>query len=446
MNLNRVAKEGWYFIGIGGVSMSALALLLHDRGIPVRGSDAKDSEYTDKLRKRGIPVSIGEKEEITEQNVVYTGAIENTNTQLCAAKAAGKRLIPRAECLGKIASEYPFTVSVAGCHGKTSTTAMLSHIFLRAERAFTCHIGGEDSVLGNFYSSATETEHCFITEACEFQRSFLSLHSSVAVILNTDKDHTDCYRDEQELVAAYRQFAEQAEKVVVNADDLNARDFPHALSFGFYAGDIRADRIRAEREKYSFTVTERGISVVRIRLNVVGKFQIANALAAYAAARLSGLSASEIKCGLEDFRGVKRRFEEVGTLCGIPVICDYAHHPREISATLTAAQKICEGTVRLVFQPHTYTRTRDLVKEFLAVLKKAENPVIYRTFAAREPFDFSGSAVVLTSRLPEASYVQSPEQLKKRLTADLKPEDLILVLGAGNIYETACSIVDPKTV
>ena len=107
MNLNRVAKEGWYFIGIGGVSMSALALLLHDRGIPVRGSDAKDSEYTDKLRKRGIPVSIGEKEEITEQNVVYTGAIENTNTQLCAAKAAGKRLIPRAECLGKIASEYP---------------------------------------------------------------------------------------------------------------------------------------------------------------------------------------------------------------------------------------------------------------------------------------------------------------------------------------------------
>lgn len=431
--------RGWYFIGIGGVSMSALAQLLRDRGFSVRGSDAAESIFTNKLRANGIPVSIGGNEEIFEKNVVYTGAIGEDDMQLRAAKAAGKRLFTRAELLGKIAEGYPHTVSVAGCHGKTSTTSMLAHVFRSGSRAFCCHIGGEDLDFGNYFSAGDDY---FITEACEFRKSFLSLNSDVALILNTDRDHTDCYRSDRELLEAYRTFAAQSSRVAVNADDCRAFEIPHDVGFGFRAGEIRAEKPTSEGEKYSFTVTEHGIPIVRVRLGVVGKYQIKNALAAYAAARLCGLTAGEIKRGLESFRGVKRRFERVGTICGVPVICDYAHHPKEIEAALSAAEGMCRGMVRVVFQPHTYTRTRDLMEDFVKVLKKAENPIIYRTYAAREKFAFEGSAVALVSRVGESAYVQSPQDLKNRLVQEIKEDDLILVLGAGDIYDVAKKILD----
>ena len=419
--------------------MSALALLLHDRGIAVRGSDLVESDFTSLLRRRGIAVHIGESEVIEEDDVVYTGAVGEGNPQLEAAKRAGTRLSPRAELLGRVADTFPRVIAVAGCHGKTTTTSMLAHVFASGNRAYTCHIGGEDLRFGNYHRIGDEF---FITEACEFQRSFLSIHGEIALILNTDRDHTDCYADEQEIAEAYALFASGAQKAVVNSDDRFARKIPHALSFGRYSGDITAGRICADGEKYRFTVFEKSAPMVDIRLGVHGRVHILNALAAYSAARLSGLSAAEIKRGIEEFSGVKRRFERVGTLSGVPVICDYAHHPAEIEATLKTAQRICRGTVRLVFQPHTYTRTRDLMQDFVTVLKRAENPIIYKTYAAREPFEHSGSAYTLVSRIPEAAYVQSPEQLKKRLRMEIEKDDLILVLGAGDVYSITKEILD----
>lgn len=432
------ADEGWYFVGIGGVSMSALAQLMHRRGIPVRGCDDTAGVFTDLLQESGIPVAIGSQDEIEEENVVFTGAVDQNDPRLMRAKAAGKRLFSRARLLGMIAEEYPFVLSVAGCHGKTSTTSMLAHIFSCNQRAFSCHIGGEDAVLGNVHDAGDEY---FLTEACEFQRSFLSLHSTVAVILNTDRDHTDCYADDNDVLNAYAAFAAQANKVVVNAEE-RARRIPHALSFGLRAGDVHAQQLRSDGERYCFTVVENDAPTVRIKLRVTGKYQIQNALAAYCAARLSGFTAEEIKTGLESFRGVKRRFERVGTLSGTPVICDYAHHPREIAAVFESAQRLCDGTVRLVFQPHTYTRTRDLMEEFCKTLSLAKNPIIYKTYSAREEFMFEGCAATLTARIPSAVYVQTPEQLKTRLLHDLKKDDLILVLGAGDIYSVAKSIAD----
>ena len=419
--------------------MSALALLLHERGYAVRGSDLCESDFTALLRRRGISVDIGQSEVIDEDVVIYTGAVGEDNPQLAAAKRAGKRLIARSELLGWVASTFQRTLAVAGCHGKTSTTSMLAHIFASGNRAFTCHIGGEDLSFGNYFRTG---EEFFITEACEFQRSFLSIQSEVALILNTDRDHTDCYADDSETVEAYALFAAGARRAVVNADDRNVRKIPHELSFGRYCGDITAGRIFADGEKYRFTVIEKSVPMVDIQLAVCGEVHIQNALAAYAAARLMGLSAAEIKRGIETFRGVKRRFEKVGTLAGVPVICDYAHHPAEIEATLKTSQRLCRGTVRLVFQPHTYTRTRDLMEDFVAVLKKAESPIIYKTYAAREPFEHSGSAYTLVSRVPEAAYVQSPEQLTRRLRQEIQPDDLILVLGAGDIYSIAKGILD----
>lgn len=425
--------------------MSALATLFRLNGADVRGSDQRQSGFTDRLVKLGIPVHIGEEEEIAAENVVYTEAISPQHPQLKAAREAGKRLFTRAALLGRVAEDFPTVISVAGCHGKTSTTSMLAHVFLCADKSFTAHIGGEDAELGNLCRNGTGN-NILITEACEFRRSFLELKSTVGLVLNTDKDHTDCYKSDGDLIEAYRRFAENSAEVVINADDVRARRFPHTLDFGLFSGEIRAEELHATGEKYRFTVVERGIPVVKIRLNVVGKFQVANALAAYAVARLCGLRAVEIKKGLESFRGVKRRFEEVGTICGVPVVCDYAHHPRELAATVSAAQAICEGTVFVVFQPHTYTRTRDFMREFVSVLKTVESPIIYKTYAAREEFEIEGSAVALVSRLPEACYVQSPEQLLKRLKERIRSGDMILVLGAGDIDEIARSLLDKQLV
>ena len=420
---------GVYFVGIGGVSMSALARLLNAHGVRVRGSDAAEGAFLSVLRREGISVSLGSAETISEDTVVFTGAVDGTHPQVAAARRAGKRLLPRAQLLGLIAEQFPMTISFAGCHGKTTATAMLSHI-LRGRRPFTCHIGGEDLDLSNFYADG---EKVFVTEACEFQRSFLSLKSGIAVVLNIELDHTDCYRSVEELFAAFSAFAGRAESVIVNADDVRARSLPHALSFGLFSGDIRAAGLKSSGERYTFTVTEKGVPLVRVRLAVAGKVHIYNALAAFAAARLLGLAPQEIADGLSSFRGVRRRFEQVDFFHGVPVISDYAHHPREIAAAIQTAQAIAEGTVHVVFQPHTYTRTRDLMDDFVAALKAAESPVIYRTYAAREKFLFSGSAAMLTARLPDACYVQSPDRLWRVLAEKVKPRDLILVLGAGDL-------------
>ncbi len=421
----------FYFIGIGGVSMSALAKLLHGEGFSVRGSDDAEGEFTRELRALGVPVSIGRAEEIAEDTVVYTGAVEETHPQLLAAKRAGKRLVRRADFLGELAASYPAVCSVAGCHGKTTTTCMLAHIFRGAGKRFTAHVGGEDLDLGNCYSGGRDF---FLTEACEFQRSFLSIRSTAAVILNCDYDHSDCYPSEEDLFAAYRAFAEQAEEVIVCADDPRARTLPHALSFGIFEGDVRAEHLASLGEQYAFTVTEGGVPVVRIRLHAVGRVHIYNALAAYAAARRFGISGEDIRRGLENFHGVRRRFERVGSLFSCPVICDYAHHPREIAATLRAAEKLTAGTVRVVFQPHTYTRTRDLMGDFVEVLKDCEAPILYETYAAREKYDFAGSAARLLSLLPEARYAASPSHLLRLIGEKAEAGDLILVLGAGDIY------------
>lgn len=441
MNFAEIASfRGVYFIGIGGVSMSALALCLSDRGISVRGSDARESSFTQKLLERGIPVHIGEDEKIEEKLVIVTGAILPTHPQLVAAKRDKKTVLTRAELLGAVAEDFPHVVSVAGCHGKTTTCCMLAHILRSARRPFTCHIGGEDLDLGNYHCEGGEY---FVTEACEFKRSFLELKSEVGLVLNCDRDHTDCYKTKAELLEAYREFALKSQKAVVNADDIHARSIPHALSFGLHNGDIRATSLRSDREIYSFTVEEGGIPVVKISLKTVGVFNVMNALAAYAASRLLGLSAEEIKAGIESFRGVKRRFEYIGTLGGVPLVCDYAHHPREIAATLYTARHITEGKVRLVFQPHTYTRTRDLMPEFIEALEKADGPIIYTTYAARERYDFEGSAVQLTAKIPSAVYISSPERLSSYLRSKVAPKDMVLVLGAGDIYDVAQNIKDP---
>lgn len=425
-------------MGIGGVSMSALAEYLFDCGVSVRGTDQCESERTEYLRRLGIPVEIGDGNPHSERTIVYSEAVR-ARLDFTRLERAGKRLFSRAELLGKIASGFPTVVSVAGCHGKTTTTAMIAHLMAAAGKKFTSHIGGDDLDFRNYHNAGGDI---FVTEACEYRRSFLSLKSSVAVILNVDKDHTDCYKNEEEIFEAFSAFARNGKRVIVNEGDKRARRIPHAVGFG-EGGDYEAKEVRSVGETYSFIACERGVPLAEIALNVVGKIEVQNALAAIAAARSLGLSREEIEAGFRSFRGVKRRFERVGTFRGVSVIADYAHHPREIAASIAAARGITKGTLHVVFQPHTYTRTRDLMEEFVSVLGQTENPIIYETYPAREEYLFEGSAARLVSRIGEGIYVNSPQTLARRLEeTELKKGDLILALGAGNIYEITKSILD----
>ena len=432
---------GVYMIGIGGVSMSALACLLSDRGVRVRGSDRAESPLTRRLIARGIPVHIGEEEEIREETVVCTAAIPAEHPQRKRAEEAGKRLLTRARLLGMVAGAFPHVISVAGSHGKTSCTAMLAHVFAAAGLPFTCHIGGEDLDFGNYVARG---EEYFITEACEYRRSFLSLSGGCAVVLNIDRDHMDCYGSEEALCGAFRSYVSAAEFALVNGDDPRARALPHRATFGVTEGDFRAVGLYADGERYSFRAAE-GDAAADITLGVCGRVYVEDAMAAYAAARSFGIPPATIAAGLRSFRGVRRRFEFIGFLCGAPVISDYAHHPREMRAALSTAQAICRGTVRLVFQPHTYSRTKDLMREFADVLREAESPVLYATYAAREPFDGEGSAAALAGHVPEAVYVQSPAQLRGRLQGLIGKGDLVLVLGAGDIDAIARSVLDQNS-
>lgn len=425
--------------------MSALALFLLAQGYAVTGSDSLPSETVEKLRERGIPVRVG-KERDTEwvtaaDAVVYTDAVSLEDKELSTAFSLQKKIFKRAELLGFITARFPFSLAVSGSHGKTTCTAMCAHILGAAKAPFTAFIGGEDRGMSNFYSSGREY---LVTEACEYKKNLLKIPAKTRIVLNVDKDHMECYRDFSELKDTFSEFLNEAETAVACADDQNLVGFQNAVTFGIEneEADYLAKNLKNEKERYAFTVYEFGKRLCRIRLRTVGRCNVYNALAAFAAARLYGFSVKEIKTGLESFLGVKRRFEEIGRLYGALAVCDYAHHPREILSTLETAKKICDGKLFVVFQPHTYSRTKALMEEFAEALCGVERLMIYKTFPAREKFDEAGSAARLAERIGGCLYAESFSSLSVWLKRTVKENDCVLFLGAGDIYYLAKYLVN----
>ncbi len=429
-----------YFIGIGGISMSALALFLHGCDYEVCGSDGMRSEQTEKLTSRGIKVYVGADETRAElagaDAVVFTDAIPLQHAELQRAMALKKRLYSRADFLGLLCKEFANVIAVAGSHGKTTCTAMVAHVLKGVGVPFTAHIGGDDAALGNFYTDGREY---FVTEACEYKKNLLKIPAHKAILLNMDKDHMECYDGEEDLMNCFRCYCAQADTSFVCADDekcLSLGDFP---SFGIQnsGADYRATNLRANGERYSFTVEEYGKALCRVKLSAIGRCNVYNALAAFAVARSFGFDEREIVAGLESFRAIKRRFEKIGVYRGASFICDYAHHPREIASTVRTAQGICRGKLYVVFQPHTYSRTKLLMPEFLSVLRPLKNLMIYKTYAAREAYDGAGSAATLSRALGNSLYAENVYVLKMWLKKTVKEGDVVLFLGAGDIYYAA---------
>ncbi len=420
--------------------MSALAKFLSVCGYEVAGSDGVKSEETEALAFYGVKAFIGvdgQRAELLDSDVVvYTDAIPIRHAELKKARELKKILYSRAELLGEVCRAFPKVISVAGSHGKTTCTSMCAHILKSTLAPFTAHIGGEDSTFGNFYTSGTDY---FVTEACEYKKNLLKVSADVAVLLNIDKDHMECYDGEEDLVDSFHTYCKRAQTAFVCADDVACANLGEFSTFGIKSGlaDYRAVDLRANGEKYTFTVEEYGKPLCRVRLNAIGRCNVYNALGAFSALRSLGFHEKEIAKGLESFTAVKRRFEKIGSYHGASFICDYAHHPREIISTLATAEGIRKGDLYVVFQPHTYSRTKLLMKEFVEALRPIKNLMIYKTYPARELYDREGSAQRLSQSVGNCLYSENVYVLKTWLKKTVKEGDVVLFLGAGDIYYAA---------
>lgn len=418
--------------------MSALARFSVLSNKRVGGSD-RDYRLSLSLKSYGIKIyEYGSSALAGYDAVVYTDAISRNDAELKFARSLNKPLIPRAKFLAAVSSCFSDVVAVAGCHGKTTCTSMLASIFDAAGARFTAHIGGNSLQFSNFCSFGNDY---FITEACEYKKNFLALRPDTAVVLSTEPDHLECYKSGEELFSCYKKFADRAQRAIVPHGGRLAAEVTAAFTFGTdERADFRAHALSCINGAYGFKLAAFGRESGVINLKVIGRHNVFNALAAAAAANAEGIGYEYIKLGLEGFEGVERRMQLLGNFGGARCIADYAHHPTEIAASIKTAEKITEGRLFVIFQPHTYSRTKNLFSQFVAVLSRVRRLMLYRTYAAREYFDEEGCAFTLSRAVKKSRYGDSPEDILKFMSA-AKEGDTVLFLGAGDIYLIAKDLV-----
>ncbi|MBE5839769.1 MAG: UDP-N-acetylmuramate--L-alanine ligase [Butyrivibrio sp.] len=444
-----------YFMGIGGISMSGLASILIERNFKVSGSDSKKSAMTENLENQGVTILYGQKAENIDKMqpidvVVYTAAVHPDNPEFVAAKNAGIPMLTRAELLGQIMKQYGLPIAISGTHGKTTTTSMLSKILLEADTDPTLSIGGVfKDIGGNIRVGKSEY---FVTEACEYTNSFLSFFPKISVISNIDADHLDFFKDLDDIRHSFRKFAELLPadgSLIINGDIDNLSYITDGLkcsiiTYGstsdcdFYPTDITYD----DHGNPAFKAHLKDGSVLDIKLAVPGIHNVYNALAAIAVSTILDIDKEHVVTALSLFGGTSRRFEYKGEIHGVTIIDDYAHHPTEIKATLTAAQNYPHGKIWCVFQPHTYTRTKALMNEFAEALSLADHVILADIYAARETDNLGISSRTLRDKIielgHECNYFPTYEnfaEIEKFLLQNCTKGDLLITMGAGDVVK-----------
>ena len=435
--------------GIGGVSMCPLAEVLHGMGLQVQGSDMSDSATVKHLRSLGIPVHVGHVAQDIQgaEFLIRTAAIHDDNPEIAAARAHGIPVFERAEAWGAIMQQYENALCIAGTHGKTTTTSMATHIFMAAEKDPTVMIGGTLPMLHSGYRVGRGDT--IILESCEYCNSFLHFFPTVAVILNVEADHLDFFKDLADVEHSFRAFAQLVPPeghVVANADDPGVREALEGIdrfSFGLEApeADCRGVNLRWDHGLPSFDVVIRGQVYTHLDLQVGGKHNVYNALAAASAAYLLGIPGGAVKAGLEAFTGAGRRFEYKGEYNGAKVYDDYAHHPGELHALLDMARSLGYGRVVCAFQPHTYSRTKALFDEFVQELRRPDVVILAEIYAAREKNTIGITSADLAREIPGAICCPTLEAVTDALAQAARPGDLILTVGAGDIYTAGEALV-----
>lgn len=440
-----------HFIGIGGISMSGLAEILLEAGFKITGSDRAPSELTNRLEEQGATVFYGQKSENIlpdTELVVYTAAIREDNPEFARAKELNIEMLTRAELLGQIMRNYETPIAVSGTHGKTTTTSMITQILLDADTDPTVSVGGMlSSIGGNIRIGHTGM---FITEACEYTNSFLSFYPKISIILNIEEDHLDFFKDINDIRNSFRKFAQLLPEdglLVINADIDDIPEITDGIKAkvitvsannkdaDYYAEDVKYD----EKGCAIFTVISNGTKIMNVHLSVPGEHNISNALSAIATAQFINIEETNIVNGLNAFDGTDRRFQYKGKIGDVTIIDDYAHHPTEIMATLKAAANYPHKKLWLVFQPHTYTRTKALFDDFVKALSLADEVVLADIYAARETDTLGVSSSDLCQSVnnngTKANYFGSFDEIENFLLLNCSPGDLLITMGAGDIVK-----------
>ncbi|MBE6976671.1 MAG: UDP-N-acetylmuramate--L-alanine ligase [Ruminococcaceae bacterium] len=433
-----------HLVGIGGVSMRPLGLVLKGMGLTVSGSDMNSSVSTDELIAQGIQVAIGHRQENVQgaDCVIRTAAVHNDNPEIAGARAAGIPVFERAQAWGVIMKAYQNAICISGTHGKTTTTSMMAHILMEAAVDPTVMIGGYLPLLRSGHRVGKGDT--ILLESCEYCDSFLNFYPSLAAILNIEADHLDYFKDLEDVKKSFRKFAELSTNgIVANGDDANTVDTLRGLdyiSFGF-GEQNRVQAVNPSDDWRSFDVVCGGKVYCRVQLAVYGRHNAANALAAAAVAWHLGIDAEAVERGLASFRGAGRRMEFKGTCNGADVYDDYAHHPGELAATVDAVRAMGYKRIIFAFQPHTYTRTSALFDEFVEQLRKPEIVVLAEIYAARERNTVGISSRDLAAQIPGSVYCATLPEVSQCLRDLAQPGDVILTVGAGDIYRAGESLV-----
>ena len=455
-----------HFIGIGGISMSGLAELLHTKGFTVTGSDQKMSKITEHLQRLGIVCTSGHHAETITDGIdliVYTAAIHTDNQEYQAAIAKNIPMMDRATLVGQVMKQYKNAISIAGTHGKTTTTSMVSLMMLEGNMDPTISVGGIlDNIEGNIRIGESDN---FIVESCEYKNSFLSFHPTHEIILNIEAEHLDFFKDITDLRQSFKTFAQKLPdfgNLVINSEIPDYEEITkdlqcHVITYGILPGITNLDSITCPYTYAAANITynEYGCGsydlirnneyLTRIDLGVVGRHNISNSIAAIALVDRLGVSVEAMKSALIKFTGTERRFQKKGVVGGVTIIDDYAHHPTEIKATLTAVKSYPHNQLWVVFQPHTYSRTKALFHDFIDALSLADNIILADIYAAREQDPVDISSEDLQKKLLEnhknAFYIPNFEDIQNFLLNKCTNGDLLITMGAGDVVSIGESLL-----
>lgn len=450
-------KTKIHFIGIGGISMSGLAEISLHKGYQVTGSDAKHSLTTAHLEEIGISVRYPQAAENIDEDVdlvVYTAAIHEDNPEFQAAKSRNIEMMTRSTFLGLLMKHYEYPICISGTHGKTTTTSMLSHALLGANFDPTITVGGIlKAIHGNIRIGHSQY---FITEACEYCDSFLDFFPRIGVILNIEEDHLDYFKDIHQIRESFQKFALKLPAdgfLAINGttDDLESFTKPLHCQVETFGIDGNYDWVAKnisynEKACASFDVYYYDTFMTRLTLHVPGEHNIFNSLATCSVCHHLGIDLNLLNEGLENFSGADQRFEIKGQVDGMTIVDDYAHHPTEIAATLNVAKRYPHKNLYVVFQPHTYTRTRAFLDDFAKVLCEGEHVILTDIYAAREknPGDISAKDIVdkMKPLGKEALYMPSFDEIASYLKTHASSGDLIITMGAGNVNQIASILLN----
>ncbi len=436
-----------HFIGIGGISMSSLAEILLNEGYKITGSDRVSSDLTEYLENNGIKVYIGHSPKNISSDtdlVVYTAAIAEDNPELLAAEKNNITSIERSVLLGLMMKDYKNPICIAGTHGKTTVSSMASEIYMAAGKNPTITIGGIlPSIGGNFKIGSKDY---FIAESCEYHDSFLKFFPKTGIILNIEKDHTDYFKNMDQMYDSFKTFAQLIPSdgtLIISGSIPKIEKITNSLSckiitFGDESCDYYPKNISFDKNIGEYDIYYKGEFKGHIKLSVPGIHNVYNSLSAAAAAINDNIDFESIKTALENFKGVHRRFEFKGKLNGADIIDDYAHHPTEIKATLSAAKNMGRSKITAVFQPHTYTRTKALLDEFSMAFDDADEIIVLDIYAAREKDNGEIHSKDLVKKLEQrgkkALYFKSFDEAEEYILSTIKNNEMLITIGAGDVY------------